>query len=79
MEKNKDKAKLNDELLDQVSGGVTVPMLEGGGTEGGEIYDRLICINCAWNEDESVSVYRRGDECPSCHRGKLRHVLGNRT
>ena len=79
MDKNKGKVKLNDELLDKVSGGLAVPMFEDGDVLDGELYDRLICTSCLWNEDESVSVYRRGDECPSCHRGKLRHVLGNRT
>ena len=55
---NKDKMKLNDELLDTIS---------GGGSWG--LSDVLRCSNCGYGGDNPM--YSAGQECPSCHKGVL--------
>ena len=60
MEKNKEnkgKTKLNDELLDNVSGG------------GWGLSSVLRCSNCGYGGDNPL--YSAGQECPSCHKGVL--------
>ena len=56
MDKNSEKEKLNDELLNQVNGGEWgwIPLLR--------------CSNCSYVGDR----YPAGSECPSCHNGYLR-------
>ena len=72
MEKNKEnkgKMKLNDELLDQVSGGGSAPYTLGdGGNAGKEI---LQCSNCGFYFDSDLTGYKAGDWCVVCHEGWL--------
>lgn len=50
MEKNKSKAKLNDDLLDKVSGGEYNPFdLDGDGYM--DMSPVLHCSNCTWSGD----------------------------
>ena len=50
MEKNKSKAKLNDDLLDKVSGGEYNPFdLDGDGYM--DMGPVLHCSNCTWSGD----------------------------
>ena len=64
MEKNKGKVKINDELLDQVSGGY------GPNPFGNvEIRSLLHCPLCNWID--SNYCYQAGDICPICLQGQL--------
>ena len=61
MDKNKGKVKLNDELLDQVSGGQDTNSSNGG--------QKLCCSDCGCFFD--VPQFFPGNGCPSCHVGTL--------
>ena len=72
MEKNKEnngKVKLNDELLDRVSGGEYDPFDQDGDGYM-DITAPFRCSNCSCIC--AGDLYYAGQECPSCHNGYLR-------
>ena len=68
MDKNKGKVKLNDELLDKVSGGEYNPFDQDGDGYM-DITVPFRCTNCTVTC--AGDLYSAGQECPSCHIGYL--------